>query len=111
MGPKQQQLPPRWPAEGVEAKAVAEAGCKQIKDYYEPPHGAYPAPHEPARMSSWPLADDVPGATGDVPGAARKGVVNVPFPHRMVRPEATKQMPVMHPNGFEGIWATKDKKR
>jgi hypothetical protein len=118
---EQPKLPSPWPAPGAQAKAIGEAAAKQIKQYYQPEHGSLPAPFAPSSRSSWdaalgarglpvPLAEDMPGAVADVPGAKKGGVQNVPFPHRRVQIPATKQLPVKDGGPFDGIWG-KDKKR
>jgi len=116
MKPEPQSTPPRWPTEGVEAKRVTEAGCDQIREYYQPEHGKLPAPHELSSRSSWDqaLADTqgpmMPGMPRE-PGAPGRGV-HVPFPARRgAMPEPTRKLPVKPGNGgFENIWACKGKK-
>ena len=118
---EQPKLPSPWPAPGAQAKAIGEAAAKQIREYYVPEHGSLPSPFAPAARSSWdaalgarglpvPLAEDMPGAVADVPGAKKGGVQYMPFPHRRGQIPATKQLPVKDDgSGFE-TWAKEKRK-
>ena len=53
MGPKPMDPPKPWPTVGgTQAEANTRNAMRQIKEYYAPPHGALPGPHERASSTS-----------------------------------------------------------
>ena len=101
---KQTDFGSPWPKEGEKGREIAERGVRDIKEYYSPPHGSLPAPHEPAARSSWPQA------MTDVPGEGGKNKSFVPFPERMKPGVALKKLPTKS-SPYEGIWQTEGKRK
>jgi hypothetical protein len=104
-----QELPQAWPREGTGVEEATRKGMEQIKQPYQPSHGALPGPHQMANRQSW--GEALQPRMTDLPGEPGKGKVNVPFPQRMAPAVAkVRVLPVKDGKPLDRIWDSEGKK-